>query len=90
MIPMIMRIKVKGDTKKAWRFWIPLPILYIPVSILVFLLSPILLASVLILTIVKGTRIIRIVPALLVFISALRGLYVDIRTKDSKVYFSIQ
>ena len=90
MIPMIMRIKVKSDNKKAWRFWIPLPILYVPVFILVFLLSPILLATILILTIVKGTGMIRMVPALLMFISALSGLYVDITSKNSKVYFSIQ
>jgi hypothetical protein len=33
---------------------------------------------------------VRILPAVFIFISALSGLCVDITSKDSKVYFSIQ
>jgi hypothetical protein len=54
------------------------------------LLSPILFFAVIVFTIVKGTRIVRVLPAIFIFISSLRGLNIDINSKDSKVYFSIQ
>lgn len=90
MIPMVVKIKIQAEKKKGWRLWIPLPLLYFPALILVFLLSPILLVAVIVLTIVKGIRIVGVLPAIFIFISSLRGLNIDINSKDSKVYFSIQ
>ena len=90
MIPTVVRIKIKAEKKKAWRFWIPLPLLYLPTMILVFLLSPILLVAFMVLAIVKGIWLIRALPAFFVLISSLRGLDIDINSKNSKVYFSIQ
>jgi len=90
MIPTILRIKIKAEKKRTWRLWIPLPLFYFPALILVILLSPLLLAAVIVIAIAKGTRIVRVLPVVLIFISSLSGLYVDISSKDSKVYFSIQ
>jgi len=90
MIPMVIRIKIKAEKKKAWRFWIPLPLVYFPALILVFLLSPILLVAFMVLAVVKGIWLVRALPAFFIFISSLPGLDIDINSKDSKIYFSIQ
>ena len=90
MIPMVLRVKIKAEKKRAWRLWIPLPLFYLPALILVILLSPLLLTAVFVMAIVKGIRIVRILPAVLILVSSLSGLYIDINSKDSKIYFSIQ
>ncbi len=90
MIPLVIRLKIQTENKKAWRLWIPLPLLYFPAAIFVFFLSPILLAALMVLAIVKGVWIVRALPAIFIFISSLGGLHIDINSKDSEVYFSIQ
>jgi hypothetical protein len=59
MIPMVVKIIFKAENRKGWRIWIPLPLLYLFALIFIILLSPILLVAAIILTIVKGTWIIR-------------------------------
>jgi hypothetical protein len=90
MIPTVVRIKIKAEKRKGWSLWIPLPPVYLFALILIILLSPILLVAVIVLAIVKETRIVRVLPAIFIFISSLGGLDIDINSKDSKVYLSIQ
>jgi hypothetical protein len=90
MIPTVVRLKIKKEKKKGWSLWIPLPLLYLTALIVIILLSPILIVTAIILTIVKGAWIIRATYALIILVSSFCGLNFDISSKDSEISVSIQ
>ena len=63
MMPWLLKIHIGGQNKKSIRFWIPLPLVYIPLLILIIILAPLLILGATVLLLVKGTNMFKAIPA---------------------------
>ena len=90
MIPWLLKIHISGQNKKFRKLWIPLPLIYIPVLILIILVSPLLIIGGIGLLIIKGTNMFKAIPAFFIMLTASSGFLIDIRSKKEKFSITIK
>ena len=90
MIPLILKIHISGQNKKFRKLWIPLPLIYIPVLILIILVSPLLIIGGIGLLIIKGTNMFKAIPVFFIMLTASSGFLIDIRSKKEKFSVTIK
>ena len=90
MIPWLLKIHISGQNKKCRKIWIPLPLIYIPVLILIIVLSPLLIIGAIGLLITKGINMFKAIPAFFMMLTASSGFLIDIRSKKEKFSVTIK
>lgn len=90
MIPWLLKIHISGQNRKYRKIWIPLPLIYIPVLILITILSPLLIIGAIGLLIIKGTNMFKAIPVFFIMLTASSGFLIDIRSKKEKFSVTIQ
>ena len=90
MIPRLLKIRIGGQKKKYRTIWVPLPLIYIPVLILLIILSPLLFVGAIVLLIIKGTNMFRALPALFMLLTASSGFLIDVNTPKEKFLIAIK
>jgi len=90
MIPLFIKIGFKNKSGKNRNIWFPLPLLYIPILILIIILSPLLIIAGIILVIWKGFNIVQAIKLAFLILTSSCGFLFDVHSKNKRVYFSIQ
>jgi RsiW-degrading membrane proteinase PrsW (M82 family) len=90
MIPWLLKIHISGQNKKCRKIWIPLPLIYIPVLILIIVLSPLLIIGAIGLLIIKGTNMFKAIPVFFIILTASSGFLIDIRSKKERFSVTIK
>ena len=90
MIPWLLKIHISGQNKKSRKIWIPLPLIYIPVLILIIVLSPLLIIGAIGLLIIKGTNMFKAIPVFFIMLTASSGFLIDIRSKKENFSVTIK
>ena len=90
MIPWLLKIHISGQNRKYRKIWIPLPLIYIPVLILITILSPLLIIGAIGLLIIKGTNMFKAIPVFFIILTASSGFLIDIRSKKEKFSVTIK
>ena len=90
MIPWLLKIHISGQNRKYRKIWIPLPLIYIPVFILITILSPLLIIGAIGLLIIKGTNMFKAIPVFFIMLTASSGFLIDIRSKKEKFSVTIK
>ncbi len=90
MIPWVLKIRIKGNNKKHKKIWIPLPLIYIPVLILMIVFSPLLIIGFIVLLIVKGINMFKAMPVFFTILTSSNGFLIDIRSQKEKFHIAIK
>jgi hypothetical protein len=90
MIPLFIKIGFRGKTGKNRNIWIPLPLFYIPLIILIVMFSPLLIVAGVIVTIWKGINIFKAVYLSLKVLAATCGILIDVNSEREKFHLTIQ
>ena len=88
MIPLLMKMKVKGKEKRGVNLWIPIFLIWILLFLLMILFLPfVLLASLVLWRQGFGKVLLFLYPMVFILLFYLAGLKLDIESKDSKIFF---
>jgi len=90
MIPLILKIHITGQNKKYRKIWIPLPLIYIPVLIVIIILSPLLIIGAIGLLIIKGTNMFKAIPVFFILLTSSSGFLIDVRSQKDKFSIAIK
>ena len=90
MIPWLLKIQIGGQNKKHRKIWIPLPLIYFSLLILMMILSPLLIFGAIVLLIIKGTNMFKAIPVFFIMLTASSGFLIDIRSKKEKFSITIK
>ena len=90
MIPWLLKIHINSQNKKHRKIWIPLPLIYIPVLILMIILSPLLIIGAVVLLIIKGTNMFKAIPVFFILLTSSSGFLIDIRSQKDKFSIAIK
>jgi hypothetical protein len=90
MIPWLLKIHFGGSNKKYRRIWLPLPLLYIPLLILIIILAPLLILGAIFLLIFKRINLFRAVPMFFSMLAASRGFLIDVNTNKEQFQIAIK
>jgi hypothetical protein len=90
MIPWLLKIRIGGQKKKCRTIWIPLPLIYLPVLILLIIVSPLLIIAAIVLLIIKGTNMFKAIPVLFMVLTASSGFLIDVNTPKEKFLITIK
>ena len=90
MIPLLIKIQFSGRKKKHRKIWIPLPLVYIPVLIIMVIISPLLIVGAIALLIIKGTNMFKAIPAFFIVLAASSGFLLDVNSKKGKFLMAIK
>lgn len=91
MIPLLLRIRIRGKNRKGFNLWLPLFLIWLIVLPLLLLLAPLIfLAALLLWPTGKGKFILYSYLLIFRLISCMSGLKVDIQSKDSIVYVNLK
>ncbi len=90
MIPWLLKIRIGGQKKTYRTIWIPLPLIYLPVLILLIILSPLLIIAAIVLLIIKGTNMFKAIPAFFMVLRASSGFLIDVNTPKEKFLIAIK
>ena len=90
MIPWLLKIHIGGQNKKTRRIWVPLPLIYIPASILLIILSPLLIVGAIFLLLIKKVNIFRAIPAFITVLAAASGFLIDVNSPKEKFLIAIK
>jgi hypothetical protein len=90
MMPWLLKIQIDGQNKKYKNIWIPLPLIYIPLIILIIALSPLLFLGFMALLIIKGTNMFKAIPVFFKILTASGGLLIDIDSIKGKFLIAIK
>jgi hypothetical protein len=90
MIPLLLKIQLGGQNKKHRNIWIPLPLIYIPVLILMIILSPLLIIGAIALLIIKGTNLFKAIPVFFKILTSSSGFLVDVDSQKRKFLIAIK
>ena len=90
MIPWLLKIRIGGQKKRCRTIWIPLPLIYIPVLVLLIILSSFLIVAAIVLLIIKGTNMFKAIPALSMVLMASSGFLIDVNTPKEKFLIAIK
>ena len=90
MIPWFLKIHIEGHNKKYRKIWIPLPLIYIPVLILMIVFSPLLIIGFIVLLIVKGINMFKAIPVFFTILTSSDGFLIDISSQKEKFHIAIK
>ena len=90
MIPLLLKIHFAGQNKKHRKIWIPLPLIYIPVLILLIILSPLLIVGAIFLLIIKGTNMFKAIPVFFILLTSSSGFLIDVNSQKEKILIAIK
>ena len=90
MIPWLLKIRISGQKKKYRTIWIPLPLIYIPVLMVMIILSPLLIVAAIVLLVIKRTNMFKAIPALFRVLTASSGFLIDVNTPKEKFLIAIK
>ena len=90
MIPLLIKIQFSSHKKKHRKIWIPLPLVYIPVLIIMTIISPLLIIGAMALLIIKGTNTFKAIPALFTILTASSGFFIDVNSQKGKFLIAIK
>ncbi|MEJ2729350.1 MAG: hypothetical protein P8185_12725 [Deltaproteobacteria bacterium] len=90
MIPLLIKIQIRGRNQKHRKIWIPLPLVYIPVLIIMIIISPLLIIGSIALLIIKGTNMFKAIPALYLMLTASSGFLIDVNSQKGKFLIAIK
>jgi hypothetical protein len=90
MIAMLLRIHIGGKNKKHRKIWIPLPLIYIPVLILMIIFSPLLIIGAIVLLIIKGTNMFKAIPVFFIVLTSSSGFLIDVSSQKGKFSIAIK
>ena len=90
MIPLLLKIHIGGQNKKYRRFWIPLPLVYIPLLILIIILTPLLIIGAFVFLIVKGTNMLKAIPVFFTLLTSSSGFLIDVNSQKEKFLIAIK
>lgn len=90
MIPLVLKIHISGHAKRHRRIWIPLPLLYIPMIILIIILWPLLVLGGIVLLIIKGANVFKALPVFFSMWTSLSGFLIDVRSNKRKFQIIIR
>lgn len=90
MIPWLLKIRIGSQKKKYRTIWIPLPLIYLPVLILLIILSPLLIIAAIVLLIIKGTNMFKAIRAFFMVLTASSGFLIDVNTPKEKFLIAIK
>ena len=90
MIPLLLKIQIRGPNKKRRNIWIPLPLIYIPALILMIVLSPLLIIGAIALLIIKGTNLFKAIPVFFIILTASSGFLIDVNSQKGKFLIAIK
>ena len=90
MIPWFLKIHIEGRNKKNRKIWIPLPLIYIPVLILMIVFSPLLIIGFIVLLIVKGINMFKAIPVFFTVLTSSNGFLIDISSQKEKFHIAIK
>jgi hypothetical protein len=90
MIPLLLKIHIGGQNKKYRRLWIPLPLVYIPLLILIIILTPLLIIGAFVFFIVKGTNMFKAIPVFFTLLTSSSGFLIDVNSQKEKFLIAIK
>jgi len=90
MIPLLLKIHIGGQNKKRRRIWIPLPLLYIPLLILIVILSPLLIIGAISLIILKRINFFKAIPIFIALLASFSGFLIDVSSQKEKFLIAIK
>jgi hypothetical protein len=90
MMPWLLKIQIDGQNKKHRNIWIPLPLVYIPLIILIIVLSPLLFLGFMALLITKGTNMFKAIPVFFMILTASGGFLIDVESQKAKFLIAIK
>jgi hypothetical protein len=90
MIPWFLKIHIEGQNKKYRKIWIPLPLIYVPVLILMIAFSPLLIIGFIVLFIVKGINMFKAIPVFFTILTSSEGFLIDISSQKEKFHIAIK
>lgn len=90
MIPLLLKINIGGQNKKHRRIWIPLPLIYIPVLILLIIFSPFLIVGAILLLMIKRINMFRAVPVFFILLASSGGFLIDVNSQKGKFLIAIK
>ena len=90
MIPWLLKIHIGGQNKKHRKIWIPLPLIYIPVLILLIILSPFLIVGAIFLLIIKGTNMFKAIPVFFILLASSSGFLINVNSQEEKFLIAIK
>ena len=90
MIPWLLKIHFGSHNKKHFKLWIPLPLIYIPVLILIIIFSPLLIIGSIFLLIIKGINMFKVLPVILALLTSSGGFLIDISSQKEKFGIAIK
>lgn len=90
MIPLRLKIQFCGQNKKHRKIWIPLPLIYIPVLMLLIIFSPLLISAAIVLLIREGINMFKAIPAIFMVLKASSGFLIDVNSQKEKFLIAIK
>jgi hypothetical protein len=90
MIPWLLKIQIGGQNKTYRRIWIPLPLIYIPVLILLIILSPFLVVGAIFILMIKRINMFRVIPVFFMILTASGGFLIDANSQNGKFLIAIK
>ncbi len=90
MIPWLLKIRIGGHNKKHRKIWIPLPLIYIPVLILMIIFSPLLIIGFIVLLIMKGVNMFKAIPVFFTILTSSSGFFIDVSSQKEKFQIAIK
>jgi hypothetical protein len=90
MIPWLLKIQIDGQNKKHRNIWIPLPLIYIPLLIIMIVISPLLIIGAFALLIIKGTNMFKAIPVFFIILTASGGFLIDVDSHKAKFLIAIK
>ena len=90
MIPWLLKIHIGGHNKKHRKIWIPLPLIYIPVLILLIILSPLLIVGAIFLLMIKGVNMFKAIPVFFILLTSSSGFFIDVNAQKRKFLVAIK
>jgi hypothetical protein len=90
MIPWLLKIHIGGQNRKHKKIWIPLPLIYIPVLIMLIILSPLLIIGGIVLLLIKGTNLFKALPVFFILLTSSSGFLIDVNSQNEKFLIAIK
>ena len=90
MIPWLVKLQFGGSDKKHRRIWLPLPLVYIPLCILLILLLPLLLIAAVVLLVWKGFNMFKAAAACLGLLAASRGFFINVDSPKKQFQITVK
>jgi hypothetical protein len=90
MMPWLLKIQIDGPQKKHRNIWIPLPLIYIPLIILIIVLSPLLFLGFIALRIARGINMFKAIPVFFIILTVSSGFLIDIDSQKGKFLIAIK